>query len=84
MTRRKAYTNSAGYRIGEAHPHARLKDSEVGLILDLLADGMPCRSIALKFGVSLQTVRSISCGRRRSQTPMVENTQGGCRGKGGE
>ena len=65
--RRLAQTNDRGHVIGQDHPGAKLKDHDVDLIRELLAEGMTCREAAEKFEVSIETVRSISCGRRRGQ-----------------
>lgn len=55
--------------IGESHPNAKLKDCEVDLVLELLDGGMTIRAVAVKFDIPVDTVKSISCGRRRCGRP---------------
>lgn len=62
--------NEDGRRVGESHPRAKLTDHEVELIRQLLDEGgLTQKGIADKFDVSYSTVKSISCCRRRAQTP---------------
>ncbi len=65
---RAVATNDHGRVIGQDHHRAVIDDHGVWLIHELRAEGMPCRLIAEKMDVSLDTVKSISSGRRRGQT----------------
>lgn len=61
--------NECGRRIGEHHPHAKLLDSEVDLVHELLEAGLSYTEIAAKFEVSKSCIAHIANGRRRSQIP---------------
>lgn len=58
--------NSQGCRIGQDNPGAKLRDSEVDLVLELHQGGMSMRRIAEKFDVSKSCIGHICSGRRRS------------------
>ncbi len=60
--------NENGRRIGESHPRAKLLDSEVELVLELLEAGFSYAEVALKFDVSKSCIAHIATGRRRSHT----------------
>ena len=60
--------NDRGHVIGQGHHRAKLTDHDVWLMFQLRGQGMTCKDIAGKFDVSLDTVKSISMGRRRGQT----------------
>ena len=60
--------NELGRRVGETHPGAKLLDTEVDQVLDLLEAGLSYATIAGKFDVSKSCVAHIATGRRRSQT----------------
>lgn len=60
--------NENGRRVGESHPRAKLLDSEVDLVLELLADGLSYAAVAGKMDVSKSCIAHIASGRRRSQT----------------
>jgi DNA-binding NarL/FixJ family response regulator len=59
--------NENGRRIGQSHPRAKLLDSEVDLVLDLLESGLSYAKIAEKFEVSKSCIAHIATGRRRGQ-----------------
>ena len=66
--------NSGGYRVGETHHRAKLKDADIELILYLREAGLSYRQIADKFDdgklvVSKSTVRDVCSGRIRGQAP---------------
>lgn len=62
--------NSEGRRIGEGHPRACYTDAEV-LVIQRLADaGILRRKISEALGVPYSTVRAITNGRMRCQTPV--------------
>lgn len=61
--------NENGRRVGESHPRAKLLDSEVDLVFELLAAGLSYAEVATKFGVSKSCVAHIATGRRRGQSP---------------
>lgn len=63
--------NEKGYRLGEDHHRAKLTDHEVGLVLELLDEGMSERLVAEKMEISRRTVRDIKAGRIRCQTPAA-------------
>lgn len=60
---------SRGYVVGENHHRAKLTDDDVRLILALLAEGVPHRTIAKKFEVGKSTITDISRGKHRCATP---------------
>lgn len=63
--------NEKGYRIGEAHPKAKLSDEDVDRIREYREDsGKSYGFIAMKFHISRFTVRDICTYRRRAQTPF--------------
>ena len=66
--RRVASVNDTGRVVGQDHHSARLTDHDVWLIHELREQGVTCRDIAIKFDVSIDTIKSISSGRRRTQT----------------
>jgi hypothetical protein len=59
--------NENGRRVGEAHPRAKLLDSEVDQVLALLDAGLSYAEVAIKFEVSKSCVAHIATGRRRGQ-----------------
>lgn len=59
--------NDCGFRIGECHPRAKLTNHDVELIIQLVDEGLSCREVAIKFGVTRAYVHLISQGLRRSQ-----------------
>lgn len=61
--------NSDGRRVGQAHPRAKLLDSEIDLVFDLRESGMSYSGIADKMGISKSSVAHICKGRRRCQVP---------------
>lgn len=67
---RAALVNERGRVIGQDHHRARLTDHDVWLIHELRREGLSCPQIALKFSISVHTVRSISSGRRRGQVAV--------------
>lgn len=74
--------NSAGRRVGESNPRARLSDHEVALMRELRAelnaDGSPkytLQWLADKFEVPRWTVVDICSGRRRTQQPVKVKTE---------
>lgn len=60
--------NENGRRINESHPRAKLLDSEVALVLELLDAGFSYSVVAVKFDVSKSCVAHIATGRRRGQS----------------
>ena len=60
--------NEDGRRIGQEHPRAKLLDSEVEQVLELLDGGMSYAAVAGKFDVSKSCIAHIATGRRRSQS----------------
>lgn len=61
--------NSAGLRIGEDHPNAKLTDVEVEHVRTLHENGMAYALLAEKFEVSKWTIGRICRYERRAQTP---------------
>ena len=59
--------NENGKRVGEGHPRAKLLDSEVDQVLDLLEAGLSYAEVAIKFDVSKSCIAHIATGRRRGQ-----------------
>lgn len=49
-------------RIGQEHPHSRLKDSDVPVIRRLLSEGVSKSAVARKFKVSHSTIARIELG----------------------
>lgn len=70
MSRRFVGVNDRGHVVGQDHHRAKLTDHEVGLVLELRADGMKIRDIAGKMDVSPTTVADICSGRTRSHLVM--------------
>lgn len=62
--------NERGRVIGENHPRARLLDSEVDQVLELVESGMSYARIAEKMQITKSCVGHIASGRRRCQTPV--------------
>ena len=59
--------NERGLAIGEDHPRAILKNSEVDLLLELREEGYSYGWLALKFEISKSTVRGYCTGEIRAQ-----------------
>lgn len=59
--------NDKNRRVGENHPRAKLLDSEVDLVFDLLESGLSLAEVARKMDVSKSCIAHIASGRRRSQ-----------------
>jgi DNA-binding NarL/FixJ family response regulator len=59
--------NENGRRIGQSHPRAKLLDSEVDQVLELLDAGLSYAQVAEKFDVSKSCIAHIATGRRRGQ-----------------
>ena len=59
--------NENGRRVGQAHPRAKLLDSEVDQVLALLDAGLSYAEVAVKFDVSKSCIAHIATGRRRGQ-----------------
>lgn len=59
--------NDKNRRIGEQHPRAKLLDSEVDLVVELLESGLSYAEVARKMDVSKSCIAHIASGRRRSQ-----------------
>jgi DNA-binding NarL/FixJ family response regulator len=59
--------NENGRRVGQAHPRAKLLDSEVDQVLALLEAGLSYAEVAVKFDVSKSCIAHIATGRRRGQ-----------------
>lgn len=59
--------NENGRRIGQAHPRAKLLDTEVDQVLALLEEGFSYAQVAIKFDVSKSCIAHIATGRRRGQ-----------------
>jgi transposase len=57
------------HQAGEKHPSAKLKDSDVTRILNMLAEGQGCHAIAAHFGVRHGTIESIK--RRKTWRHIV-------------
>lgn len=55
---------------GEDNPSAKLFDHEVELVLELKAEGLSYREIAMKFGCSRELVAKICQGLRRYKKPV--------------
>jgi predicted transcriptional regulator len=55
--------------IGQEHPRAKLLDSEVDQVLELVEAGFSFSQVAEKMGVTKSCVGHIVSGRRRCQTP---------------
>ncbi|MNK85165.1 hypothetical protein D3C87_1050380 [compost metagenome] len=51
---------------GEQHPGAKLKDSDVPLIISLRRSGMTLEAIGCRFGVSGSLVHKITTGQKRA------------------
>jgi len=60
--------NAAGRGVpkGERHPGAKLKDSDVPIIIRLRQEGMSLNAIGRQFGVSGPLIHKITTGKRRS------------------
>lgn len=61
--------NAKGNRIGQNHPRAKLLDSEVDQVLELVESGFSYSQVAEKMQMSKSGVAHIASGRRRCQTP---------------
>lgn len=61
--------NERGRPIGQEHPRAKLLDSEVDQVLDLVESGFSYAQVAEKMGLSKSGVQKIANGSRRCQTP---------------
>lgn len=61
--------NEHGRVVGQEHPRAKLLDSEVDQVLDLVDAGFSLGQVAEKMGVSKSCVQKIADGTRRCQTP---------------
>jgi DNA-binding NarL/FixJ family response regulator len=59
--------NENSRRVGESHPRAKLLDSEVELVLELLESGLSLAKVAEKMDVSKSCIAHIASGRRRGQ-----------------
>lgn len=59
--------NERGIRIGESHPNARLKDTEVEELRCDRDRGLSLGQLALKWGLSKSGVKAICDGRSRGQ-----------------
>lgn len=70
-TARLVAVNENGQRIGETHPQAVLSDHEVGLMLELRAEGFSYAWLAEKFEVSKAHAWRICTGRTRAQLAAV-------------
>lgn len=53
--------------VGQSHPRAKLMDSEVDLVHDLLESGLSLAAVAAKMDVSKSCIAHIASGRRRGQ-----------------
>jgi DNA-binding NarL/FixJ family response regulator len=60
--------NERGRVVGENHPRAKLLDSEIDQVLDLVDAGFSYSQIAEKMGMSKSGVQKIANGSRRCQT----------------
>lgn len=69
MPRLVVSVNERGYRVGESHPHARLTNGEVDLLLALRDEGWSYGRLAIKFEISKAAVAKICRGESRCQTP---------------
>lgn len=77
MVRKYVVVNDAGRRIGESHPRAKLKDSEVDLIRDLVESLVEegktpteaYRIAAEKFEITHGHACNVVTCRRRAQIP---------------
>lgn len=62
--------NAIGRRIGASHPHAKMTDAEVDMLLELRAEyGWGLRRLAKWAGLSRTAVKRILTGVSRSQHP---------------
>lgn len=69
MAARTVAVNERGLRIGEDHPHAKLANREVDLLLTLREEGWTYTQLAAKFEISKSQARNICKGRKRCQMP---------------
>lgn len=69
--KRMVGVNEAGLRVGETHPGAVLTDHEVGLLLELRAEGYSYSWLAVTFEVSKSCVAKIVRGENRAQIPAA-------------
>lgn len=67
--RKYVAVNEAGHVVGEDHPRAVLTDHDVDLLLELRAEGMSYRWLALKFEISHKHCWRIVKGVARGQIP---------------
>ncbi len=63
----KVRVNERGLRIGESHPNAKLKDSEIDQLLADRERGLSLAMLATKYGLSKSGVKAIVDGRNRGQ-----------------
>jgi DNA-binding NarL/FixJ family response regulator len=68
MQKMQIAVNEHGRPIGEDHPRAKLTNREVDLLHRLADEGLRYLDIARMLEVSLDTVKKIRCGARRSQS----------------
>lgn len=61
--------NENARRVGESHPGAKLMDSEVDQVHELLEAGLSLAEVARKMDVSKSCIQHIASGRNRSQLP---------------
>lgn len=66
-THRLIGVNDNGQRVGESHPRAVLTDHEVGLLLELRAEGYSYGWLAKVFEISKQHAWRICTGQKRAQ-----------------
>jgi transposase len=52
-----------------------LRNEKIQKIINLLEQGYTCRQTADLLGVSLATVKKVSCGKRRLNIPKVRSTE---------
>jgi hypothetical protein len=64
---RMVAVNERGLPIGESHPRAVLSDHDVGLLLELRAEGFSYGWLAAKFEVSKSCVAKVCRGEHRAQ-----------------
>ncbi len=74
LPRRVVAVNERGQRIGQDHPHARLTDAEVDILLGLRDEGWGYRRLARKFEISRRAVVKICRGINRCQRAARHKT----------
>ena len=67
MSQRTVAVNERGARIGQDHPKAVLTNTQVELLLQMRAEGMSYRQLALVWEISKESVADYCKGRRRMQ-----------------